>query len=615
MFASSTGPRSAARRRGIVLVLVLGMLGLMALIGVTFATFAGQSLKNGRNFSQGVARPQPEALMDFALAQLINDTNNPLSAIRGHSLLRDMFGNDSVFRGANPPGNSVAETRGVLSQIYDPSLGYYSTLHFTNLVGYHQASSSGVSSTPFYNQLQYSTNIPTTGQYAGYDFTRWIIRFNNGSVPQTFEVLEDDYSGSYHLFTLSANLANPVIDPNFTGTVTTSSDKDSFIYLDPNLGASTVSATNVQKSFTALNREFSGSFGGSTSYPSGAFILDGTYMRAFNGPGLTRPASPATDTSGNVVNVYPYNHAAYGNMRIAGYDPDSIGMDEDYDACDLENWFLAIQSADGQVMIPSFHRPGILMASDWTAGAANVQRAKILRPRKIDNSPLFPADPSVLGSDGKLTYDIDNDGDGITDSVWLDLGFPTQRDPNGKLYKPLFAFMVLGLNGRLPLNTAGNLQARAIGINNTDVQTQMTNAGNGETADTVSYKESTGQVPYPGYYTASGTAAPHHNPSLSSQVFFGHSALRSCVAPWLLGQRGQPQVRPPERAVEPVRQLERGLRPVGQRRLHRLHQPVQLHPVRRRGRQRGADADAEHPVWDRGHRCDQPVHRQAPDRL
>ena len=32
-------------------------------------------------------------------------------------------------------------------------------------------------------------------------------------------------------------------------------------------------------------------------------------------------------------------------------------MDEDYDACDLENWFLAIQSADGQVIIPSFHRP------------------------------------------------------------------------------------------------------------------------------------------------------------------------------------------------------------------------------------------------------------------
>ena len=28
---------------------------------------------------------------------------------------------------------------------------------------------------------------------------------------------------------------------------------------------------------------------------------------------------------------------------------------------------------------------------------------------------------------------------------------------DGKLYKPLFAFMVIGLNGRIPLNTAGNL--------------------------------------------------------------------------------------------------------------------------------------------------------------
>ena len=34
-------------RRGIVLVLVLAMLGLLALIGVTFATFSGQARVNG----------------------------------------------------------------------------------------------------------------------------------------------------------------------------------------------------------------------------------------------------------------------------------------------------------------------------------------------------------------------------------------------------------------------------------------------------------------------------------------------------------------------------------------------------------------------------------------
>ena len=74
----------AAHRRGIVLVLVLAFLALMALIGVTFATFAGQGKINARN---------------FALQQLIADTGDVGSALRGHSLARDMFGNDAINNG------------------------------------------------------------------------------------------------------------------------------------------------------------------------------------------------------------------------------------------------------------------------------------------------------------------------------------------------------------------------------------------------------------------------------------------------------------------------------------------------------------------------------------
>ena len=92
-------------RRGIVLVLVLAMLGLLALIGVTFATFSGQARINARNFAQSVIQPQDDELMDFALQQLITDTGDLRSAIRGHSLARDMFGNDAFNNGylaANP---------------------------------------------------------------------------------------------------------------------------------------------------------------------------------------------------------------------------------------------------------------------------------------------------------------------------------------------------------------------------------------------------------------------------------------------------------------------------------------------------------------------------------
>ena len=42
-------------RRGVVLVLILAMLGLMAVLGVTFATFSGQTQVSGRYYVQAAA--------------------------------------------------------------------------------------------------------------------------------------------------------------------------------------------------------------------------------------------------------------------------------------------------------------------------------------------------------------------------------------------------------------------------------------------------------------------------------------------------------------------------------------------------------------------------------
>ncbi|MBV8230276.1 MAG: hypothetical protein JO329_09870, partial [Planctomycetaceae bacterium] len=64
---------SRVRRRGIILVVILGMLALMALIGVTFATFSGQARINARNFSQSKNRVSSAEMMEFALTQLIYD--------------------------------------------------------------------------------------------------------------------------------------------------------------------------------------------------------------------------------------------------------------------------------------------------------------------------------------------------------------------------------------------------------------------------------------------------------------------------------------------------------------------------------------------------------------
>ena len=60
-------------------------------------------------------------------------------------------------------------------------------------------------------------------------------------------------------------------------------------------------------------------------------------------------------------------------------------------------------------------------------------------------------------------WDVDNDGDGILDSVWVDLGLPVRSRKNETLYKPLFAILCVDLDGRLNLNAHGSTAQLAAG--------------------------------------------------------------------------------------------------------------------------------------------------------
>ena len=55
---SNTFAPASARRRGIVLILVLATLALMAVIGVTFATFTGQG-RSAQELRAVGSRPDP----------------------------------------------------------------------------------------------------------------------------------------------------------------------------------------------------------------------------------------------------------------------------------------------------------------------------------------------------------------------------------------------------------------------------------------------------------------------------------------------------------------------------------------------------------------------------
>jgi len=502
MFAGSRYSRG--KRRGIILVVVLGMLGLLALIGVTFATFSSQAQINARNFAQSATFPDAVELMDYALTQLIEDTGNPASVIRGHSVKRDMYGNDAArngFLAATPDGNPLT----VVNAVAGTGL-YAGTIRLTV-------------------SIPSSNNVAGGGAFFyGYDFNRWMLKFpaaidqsNSAAfVSRTHEVIHDEPAGDG----TNRYLYIPVpTDDIYKAPILASATKapmrlpaDPFVagYQTPDLPGFGVTTWTSRLTILPGTKGYpdTNSFTGLTAAAT-RFVLDGRFLHGFNGPGVSgmnvlgydtallanAPGSttpyptpmPLTEYAnfrynGNIftnvvtgsqnASAVPTYSPGYGDPNNSGFIP---GMDEDYDACDLENWFLAIQSADGQVVIPSFHRPGIVSQLDWGRGydpnkfstltpnqQLGVTRAmsRTLRPRRIDgHSPVsFP--DLVPDSTGKLNYDVDNDGDGQTDSVWLDLGYTPKRAPGGQLFKPLFSFMVIGLNGRLPLNTAGNIQKR-----------------------------------------------------------------------------------------------------------------------------------------------------------
>src|SRR5262245_35206770 len=86
----------AQERGGVILLVVISLLVLFALVGIAFVIYAEAQANTSRIWREGEAVDgpdmDPELLLAYFLGQLIYDTDNPLSALRGHGLARNMYG-------------------------------------------------------------------------------------------------------------------------------------------------------------------------------------------------------------------------------------------------------------------------------------------------------------------------------------------------------------------------------------------------------------------------------------------------------------------------------------------------------------------------------------------
>ena len=209
--------------------------------------------------------------------------------------------------------------------------------------------------------------------------------------------------------------------------------------------------------------------------------------------------------------------------EFSGDSGDPNDLHESYDAPDGRNWFLSWTQTDAvlgrnqapgdsddpadgwKYVIPSFHRPDKLLAklkelqSSGTAyyqAWTDISSIMLLRPagrmtfdpatnwQLLGLNPLPPMvsgnaleHPNFTGSNERIVngtkcyfdpingpWDVDNDGDGVTDSIWLDTGMPTvELGPARTKCKPLVAIMIMELDSRINLNAHGSNARAAYG--------------------------------------------------------------------------------------------------------------------------------------------------------
>jgi hypothetical protein len=419
-------------RRGIVLLIVISLLVMFMLILVTFAVVSGH-YRNAATSSAWrkalqVKFAENNAVVDDILSMLLSEPNSASSSLWGVSLLGDMYG-DSIngFIGAipNPQPNTVfVEFNGIRDP--DPTQ-------------------------PFPN-AQFANS---EGFYVG-----CVITMKDGPCAGLSSRITHYYPGNRPTWLPPTPPGGYSVDDGVM----------------PGLAADPI----------ALRMEAFEN--GLTPQQGNHFVING---KPFNGTGVGRPlsgeyANYAVTTIGTMNCPWALMpHLAGWSNRPIARQALAGGADEPWDTFDFHNMFLALVPSDPtgpQIIKPSYHDQALLAywnnfvdqsdngtvdgsASLFDPAHTDLLRQIMFRPLRADHpnfdgsNPLY-AQFTMAGATGNY-WDVDNDKDGIPDSIWIDPGLPVATAPDGRKYKRLVAIMIRDLDGRVNINAAGSVEFAA----------------------------------------------------------------------------------------------------------------------------------------------------------
>ncbi len=426
---------------GIILLVVLSSLTFFSVLIAAYLVFSNQSRESSFAISaRNIHRPNVNGIIDDALMTLIRGTDDGTNAFWGEDLLSDYYG-----RGDGELSLTVTTSASINDSGGNPT-------------GFVKVAISGATITP--------PNLNDV--YAGR-----VITFSNGTlVNRSYRVIRSLFVGGSHQIIFQLESRYAATDISNTDTLVMNG-------IPRNAAGIGFDGTDINATVIA------GSVNNTLNIPAGVGIS-------------TLPMA-----------IQP-NHLPGTVDKKSGTRGD---FDEGYDAADFNNWFLSHRHSDG-VVIPSFHRPSVLNyilnnEADWpsvTGAAGDVIYRDLMasfaratfRPLPLaasqfsttsgalnpqftgGNSSFALRIPLLMQSGGQArldqfaraligngtptgqSYDVDNDSDGIKDSIWIDLRLPLITAPDGKLLRPLIAPMIEDLSGRLNVNAHSNSQLTGV---------------------------------------------------------------------------------------------------------------------------------------------------------
>jgi hypothetical protein len=500
----------------VILLVILGLLVLFMMILVSFVVTGNAERRGARahGLAEQVGDP-PDALLNQAILQVVRGTHNQRSVIGPHSLLEDMYGDRESISGfiAKPPGTAnpitlLDWTSGTTTMSSTANGQIFQLVSFATdnassptgglrSFGSDRAAnnSTGGSILSATDSALHKMLLPAAGQSIG-----------GVTIPSNYYPAEaEGYFAGCVLTILDGNLANQStqIIRWFPANPTNSTASDWNMWIKPfNKSFALTDLQNVR--FVINGRPFNGSgFGYSfqtvhtnaTTTVTNSGKLNGTVLNNPY-PTLTTSVTPGTPPFAMAPNPTDrtYRTTYLWDRPLGGKQPtnllalaNGVDADEDYDIPDVQNMLLAWTTWNPtatlsrnnavpgrwEVRSPSLHRPELINywcggnPAQWTGLSPTLRQQISLRPdpafHYLDGIPTVDFAGRTAPGSGTTGFDpingpwdVDNDNDGVADSIWVDFGLPIQYTTDGRTLKPLVAVLCQDLDGRINLNAHGN---------------------------------------------------------------------------------------------------------------------------------------------------------------